>query len=86
MIMNDFLLFIDDLASRFPVHVEIYYSYIMDWCIKVYRKGAADDYPESMRIGNDAILCDVQDCDMQLAFAKAHVCVKEWLLKNNGGY
>ena len=26
--MNDFLLFIDDLARRFPVHVEIYYSHI----------------------------------------------------------
>ena len=85
--MSDFLLFIDDLAGRFPVHVEIYYSHIMDWCIKVYKKGAADEYPESMRdAANNAILCHVQDNDLQLAFARAHVCVKEWLLENNGGY
>lgn len=84
--MNDFLLFINDLRYRFPVHLEIYYSRFMDWCIKVYKKDCADDYPGSPRSGTDAILCDVQSGDMELAFAKAHVAVKEWLIEYDGGY
>ncbi len=84
--MNDFLLFIDDLRRRFPIHVEIYYSKIMDWNIKVYRKGMAGDYPQSTRDGNDAVICNVQDNDMKLCFAKAHAGVKAWLCLFEGGY
>lgn len=84
--MNDFLKFIDELASHFPVHVSINYSKICDWEIYVYKKGCADDYPESPRIDDDAILCHVQSCDVELAFAMAHVKVKEWLCEYNGGY
>ena len=85
--MNDFLHFIDELTDHFPVHLEIYYSKIMDWCITVYKQGCAEDYPDSPKNENDdAILCEVQDCDMELAFAKAHVAVKEWLCKFNDGY
>ena len=84
--MSDFLLFIDDLRRRFPVHVEIYYSKIMDWCITVQKKGCADQYPKSVRIKEDAVLCAVQNSDIALAFAQAHVAVKEWLMENEGGY
>ena len=90
--MNEFMKFIDDLAHRFPLHVEIYFSKVMDWCVTVYRKGCAEDYPGTpvryydCEKTNDACLCDVQDSDMELAFAKAHVAVKEWMLKYNGGY
>ena len=84
--MSDFLRFVDDLRHRFPVHVEIYYSKIMDWCIRVTKQDCASDYPKSPHDGNDAIMCNVQDCDMELAFAMAHVALKEWMLENNGGY
>lgn len=84
--MVDFLRFIDELKNAFPIHVEIYYSRVMDWCIKVYKKGCAADYPASEADGQDAILCNVQKSDIELAFAKAHVQVKEWLLENTGGY
>jgi len=84
--MEDFLIFVNKLRVRFPVHVEIYYSKIMDWCIKVYKKGCAEMYPESKHSEEDAIIVDVQDNDMELAFAKAHVAIKEWLMSNNGGY
>ena len=84
--MTDFLLFIDDLRKRFPVHVEIYYSKIMDWCITVKKVGCASLYPSSPHDGDDAIICCVGDIDMELAFAKAHVTVKEWLLNYDGGY
>ena len=84
--MNDFLLFMDDLVHRFPVHVEVYYSKTMDWCINVWKEGCADDYPDSKRNGDNAIICQVQSSDMELVFAKAQVEVKEWLLNNWGGY
>ena len=84
--MSDFLRFVDDLRKRFPIHVEIYYSKIMDWCIRITKVGCASDCPESPHDGNDAVLCNVQDLDMELAFAKAHVELKEWLSDYDGGY
>ena len=84
--MSDFLKFVDDLRRSFPIHVEIYYSRIMDWCISVTKQGCASDYPNSPHDGDDAVLVSEQDIDMELVFARAHVKLKEWLLENNGGY
>lgn len=84
--MEDFLRYIDSIKSWCAVHVEIYYNKICDWTIRVYKKGCAEDYPNSKHWNNDAILCDEQDCDMELCFAKAHVAVKKWLSENEGGY
>ena len=84
--MTEFLLFMNDLKDSFPFHLEIYYSKVMDWCITVTKKNCANEYPNSPRIGNDAVIASVQENDMQLCFAKAHVAVKEWLIENNGGY
>ena len=84
--MTDFLLFLNDLAKKWPVHVDITYSKITDWSIVVYKKGCAKDYPESDHDEDDVILVNVYDCDMQLCFAKAHVALKEWLLKFREGY
>jgi len=84
--MSDFLHFIDELVHTYPLHVDIYYSKTMDWCITVYKKGCAEDYPNSRYKGDDVILCEIQSSDIELAFAKAHVDVKEWLLEHDGGY
>ncbi len=84
--MNEFLEFVEDLVRRFPVHFEIYYSKIMDWCITVTKDGCAKDYPGAEHKGDDVILVWVQDIDMSLCFAKAHVALKEWLREFNGGY
>ena len=86
MEMNEFLKFFDEKASSFPMHLEIYYSKIMDWCIAITKKGCADEYPESRRAGNDVVICQEQDSDMELCFAKAHVALKEWLREFTGGY
>ena len=84
--MDDFIKFIDELRRYFPVHVKIYYSKIVGWEIYVYKVGCASDFPKSPHDGNDTILCHVQSSDSELAFAMAHVAVKEWLIKYNGGY
>lgn len=84
--MLEFLHFIDDLRNRFPFHLEIYYSKTMDWCIDIQRWDCAKEFPTSAHIGRDVIMCKVSDTDMELAFAKAYVAVKEWLRENMGGY
>lgn len=84
--MQDFLKFFDEKVKSFPMHLEITYSKICDWHIFVYKKGCAEDYPNSDACGKAAVLVDVQSGDMELCFAKAHVALKEWLLEHNGGY
>ena len=84
--MNEFLKFFDDKTKDFPMHLEIAYSKICDWNILIYKKGCADDYPKARCNGEDVIIVDESDCDMELCFAKAHVGLKEWLLEFNGGY
>lgn len=84
--MQDFLKFFDDKVLNFPMHLEIYYSKISDWNICIYKKGCAKDFPNSKCDGEDAVVVFVQDVDMELCFAKAHVALKEWLLEHTGGY
>ena len=84
--MYDFLKFIDDLRHGFAIHVSITYNKTTDWEIYVYKKGCAEDYPKSPNNGEDAILCLVQESDIELAFARAQIAVKEWLLEHDGGY
>lgn len=84
--MGEFLIWLDKKSETFPMHIEIGYNKTTDWGIYIYKSGCADDYPESKRVGNDAIICDVQNCDVQLAFAQAQCQVKEWFSENMGGY
>lgn len=84
--MQDFLKFLDEKLQEFPMHVNIGYSKICDWNIYVYKKGCIDDYPNCKRDGENVVIVNVQDCDMELAFAKAHIELKKWLLENCGGY
>lgn len=84
--MNEFLRFFDEKAEDFPMHLDIHYSKITDWAICVYKKGCATDYPNSIHVGEDAIIVSENDCDMELVFAKAYVALKEWLSEYEGGY
>lgn len=84
--MQDFLKFFDEIVQNFPMHLAITYSKICDWTIEVSKKGCVEDYPNSEKYGSNAILCHVNDSDMELCFAKAYVALKEWLLENEGGY
>lgn len=85
-IMNEFLNFFDDKAKDFPMHLKITYSKICDWNILIYKRCCADDYPKARHDGEDVIIVNESDCDIELCFAKAHVELKEWLLEFNGGY
>lgn len=77
--MTEFLKFFEEKVKSYPMHLQISYNKTMDWCIDVWRKGCGEN-------GEDIDIVMVNDVDMELAFAKAQVQLKEWLLENEGGY
>lgn len=77
--MDDFLKFFAKKVLTYPMHLEVSYSKVTDWSVRVYRKGCADD-------GSDEVIVSTQDCDAELCFAVAQVQLKEWLLETEGGY
>ena len=79
MIEEFFKFFDSQIKIGYYMHLEIGYNKVADYCIRVWRKGCKDD-------GTDLELVDVQDTDIELAFAKAYVQLKEWLIENEGGY
>lgn len=84
--MTEFLKWLDETSKSFPMHISIGYNKTADWGIHIIKKGCASDYPNSEHYGEDAIICDVQSCDIELAFAEAQVQTKQWFLENCGGY
>ena len=78
--MEDFLKFFNEQISYgYYMHLEIGYNKIADYCIRVYRKGAGPK-------GEDVEMVWVQDSDIELAFAKAYVQLKEWMRNHRGDY
>ena len=74
--MSEFLRFIDELSERRKVWLEIAYSYVLDWCIAVH-----------LIVENERkCVVEVQHCDMEYVFSKAHAELKDWLSENEGGY
>jgi hypothetical protein len=84
--MYDFLIFFNELVKRFPMHLEITYDKHTDWVIYIYKKGCANDYPNSVSVGNDAVIVSEQSIDIDLCFAEALVSLKRWMLEHNDGY
>lgn len=76
--MEAFLKFFDSIANQHGFNLEIYYSSIVDWCITVGYKSTNKNHGEKV--------ISVQECEPELAFAKAQVKLKEWLSTNKGGY
>ena len=76
--MHDFLKFYDSIQHGKGWALQIYHSSIVDWSISLGYKLTHPKHGEE--------IFSVQHCDMKLAFAKAQVALKEWLLENEGGY
>jgi hypothetical protein len=77
--MNEFFRFFEEIRHKSAMHLEIYFSKITSWNINVYKKGCADD-------GGDLNVVHIWDTDMNVAFAKAYISLRDWLLDNEGGY
>ena len=52
--MDDFLKFFAKKVTAYPMHLEITYSKVTDWGVRVWRRGTAYD-------GDDEELVNVQD-------------------------
>lgn len=76
--MYDFLKFYDGIKHNRGWALDVYHSSITDWCIVIEYKTTDPKYRET--------IIRIQCSDMGLAFAKAQVALKEWLLENEGGY
>ena len=77
--MDEFLKFFDEAKYNYPMHMEIYYSSICDWCITIWT-GRNSNFANRKRIVN------IQNCDMEYVFAKAQVELKDYLSEHEGGY
>ena len=75
--MDDFLKFFDEKSKTYPMRLKIGYSETCNWSICVWKKMSDTDTREILYESSD---------DMELCFAQAHVALKEWLLKVEGGY
>lgn len=84
--MNEFLKFLNEKVKDFQMRIEIGYNKTCGWNIYIYKRDCAKDYLKSPANGQDAVICNVQSGDMELAFAEAQVAVKKWFLENCGGY
>lgn len=76
--MQEFMRFYNEKKDQYGWNLQIYHSSIVDWCIQI---GYKTTHPK-----HGDIIINIQDCDMELAFAKAQVKLKKWLLINEGGY
>lgn len=76
--MNEFLNFYNRIKNTHPWSLTIYHSSISDWVITIGYK--------TTHVKNGEEIINVQNCDMEYAFAKAQIELKEWLLNNEGGY
>lgn len=77
---EEFFRFFDELIDRgYYMHLDIGYNKVADYCIKVWRKGVGPN-------NEDIELAWAQEIDMELAFAKAYVQLKKYLLEHEGGY
>lgn len=80
-VIAKFYNFFNDVLGFGPMHMEIYYSKIMDWCIEIYKRGCADDYPDEQSRDGDAIVANIQFCSGAMAFAMAHGALRRWMKK-----
>jgi hypothetical protein len=60
-------------------HFELYYSSVVDFCMKLYLKAYNDD-------GSDLVIFSEQDSDLDYLISKCKVVFKDWLLENEGGH
>lgn len=67
------------LVERYTAHFELYYSKTLDWRLRIWKRGCAED-------GSDLEICDIQHPDVNYVLAKGEVLFKEWLTENSGGY
>ena len=70
---------LEKLLKHRKCHFELYYSSVMDFCMKLYLKGYNTD-------DSDLVIFEEQNCDLDYLVSKCKVAYKDWLIENEGGY
>jgi len=77
-----FLEFFDGCLNTAPhLCLDIGYNSVVDWMVTIHDKASRKspgDWGEP--------IIQVQDCDLDLACAEAHVELAKWMRENKGGY
>lgn len=77
--MDDFLKFFDEQVITYPMHLQICYSQIGQWGIKIFKKGANSD-------GTDLNIFDEWgEPNAEYIFAKAYIALHNHLMEYCGG-
>lgn len=85
--MNEFLKFFAEKVKSFPMWLELTnYQKPNTYNILVWTENHAGRYSDEIAEGDDVVMCNVLDADLELAFAKAQVELKTWFRKYDGGY
>ena len=73
------MLELERLAHQRKCHIELTYSSVTDWMMKLWLKAYNDD-------SSDLVIFEEQHCDLDYLISKCKVAYKDWLSENNGGY
>ena len=77
-----FMKLFNELVDGFPMTLDIHYSKIMCWSVKIIKRGYADDYPNEGRLGNDAVIAYVNEPYIEAAFDRAYMQLLKWFMRN----
>ena len=78
--MGEFLQFFDRIVKQQQsLHLDIYYSKTLDYLVRIWQQGGAED-------GSDLMICDFQHPDLDYAMTKAKYELMEWLFEVQGGF
>lgn len=78
---NDFLQYFENERHRTPMHLEIYYSSVMDWCIKIYKKRMDNAFSDIKIYDEEVVICDIENADLAGGMAEAREQLEKWLLE-----
>ena len=77
-----FMKLFSELVDGFPMTLDIHYSKIMGWSVKVVKRGCAADYPNEARIEDDALIVYVNEPYSEPAFDRAYMQLLKWFMRN----
>lgn len=64
------------ICENAPLHFDLSYSHIADYMLDIYKR--KDD--------KDEMIFNEQSNDLSLLLSRGEVALKDWCMKNNGGY
>lgn len=76
---DDFLQYFEAERHKTPMHLEIYCSSVMDWCIKIYKKRMNNVFSDVKIYEDEVVICDIQNADLDEGLREAREKLEKWL-------